>query len=94
MAETVGSLADKISIVELKIFHMREQVIRDDVAQDFRDRCSEGLGVLQAQRDALTTEVTALIADVISGRVVPAVFRQYKMYNDPSYRRSETPSKS
>ena len=86
MAETVGSLADKISIVELKIFHMARQVERDDVTSEFREACTHRLGVLSAQRDALVDEVTRLVADIISGRVRPLVFRQFKMYNDPAYR--------
>ena len=90
MAETVGSLADKISIVELKIFHMARQVERDDATSEFRQACSQRLEVLRAQRDALVAEVTTLAADIISGRVQPLVFRQYKMYNDPVYRRGAT----
>ena len=88
MAETVGSLADKISIVELKIYHMREQTERDGVPQEFREACSQRLETLRAQRDALADELTDLIAGILSGRVVPSVFRQFKMYNDPRYARS------
>ena len=62
MAETVGSLVDKITIIELKIYHMREQ------------------------RDDLVAEVTTLVREMSGGRVVPKVYRQFKMYNDPQYR--------
>ena len=41
MAETVGWLADKLSIVELKRFHMREQMERSDAAASFRDQCRD-----------------------------------------------------
>lgn len=87
MAETVGSLADKLSIVELKIFHMREQAERPDAAPDFRGRCQDRLSVLQLQRDDLAAELTQLLTDIAAGRVVPKVYRQFKMYNDPQYRR-------
>jgi hypothetical protein len=87
MAETVGSLVDKISIVELKIYHMREQVERDDVSDDFRRRSEEKLSILRLQRDDLADELTALLGDIAAGRVVPKVYRQYKMYNDPQYRK-------
>ena len=87
MAETVGSLADKISIMELKIWHMREQAEREDAAPEFRASCEQRLAVLQLQRDDLAEELTTLLADIAAGRVVPKVYRQFKMYNDPQYRR-------
>ena len=86
MAETVGSLVDKITIVELKIYHMAEQAERKDAADDFRAQCRDRLEVLRRQRDDLVAEVTDLIAAMAAGRVVPKVYRQFKMYNDPSYR--------
>ena len=86
MAETVGWLADKLSIVELKIYHMQEQADRRDAAAEFRDRCERRLEVLRLQRDDLAAELTQLVSDVTSGRVVPKVYRQFKMYNDPQYR--------
>jgi hypothetical protein len=90
MAETVGWLADKISILELKIYHMREQAERADATEEFRTRCSRRLEVLQMQRDDLAEELSLLLRDVASGKVVPKVYRQFKMYNDPQYR-SPTP---
>lgn len=86
VAETVGWLADKLSIVELKIYHMQEQAERTDVAPDFRERCEGRLEVLRMQRDDLAAELTQLLSDVTAGRVVPKVYRQFKMYNDPQYR--------
>ena len=96
MAETVGWLADKISIMELKIYHMREQANRGDATPEFRARCEERLAVLRVQRDDLATELTALLADIATGRIVPKLYRQFKMYNDPQYRvpraeRADTP---
>ncbi|HEX6537388.1 MAG TPA: DUF4254 domain-containing protein [Gemmatimonadaceae bacterium] len=86
MAETVGWLADKISIMELKIYHMREQMERSDVTTEFRAQCAERVAVLELQRDDLASELSALLADIAAGRVVPKVYRQFKMYNDPRYR--------
>ena len=88
MAETVGWLADKLSIVELKIYHMREQAERVDASPEFRASCRDRLAVLRLQRNDLADELTALLADVAAGRVVPKVYRQFKMYNDPRYRSS------
>jgi uncharacterized coiled-coil DUF342 family protein len=86
VAETVGWLADKISIIELKIYHMQEQADRADAKPEFRARCLERVAVLKTQRDDLAAEMTELLAGIASGRVVPKVYRQFKMYNDPAYR--------
>jgi len=88
VAETIGSLVDKITIIELKIYHMREQAQRDDATEDFRARCVARLEVMREQRDDLATELTKLAADISGGRVTPKVYRQFKMYNDPQYRRA------
>jgi len=86
MAETVGSLVDKLSIVELKIYHMREQVERRDADEVHRARCADRLAVLQCQRDDLATELSSLWESVTAGAYRPKVYRQFKMYNDPQYR--------
>ena len=86
MAETVGSLVDKITIIELKIYHMAEQADRVDASAEFRARCNDRLAVMREQRDDLAAEVATLVADMAGGRVVPKVYRQFKMYNDPQYR--------
>jgi hypothetical protein len=86
MAETVGSLADKLAIIELKIYHMREQAERPDADHGFRQECLDRLTVLEAQRDDLADELGVLLADIAAGRTVPKVYRQFKMYNDPEYR--------
>ena len=90
MAETVGSLVDKITIIELKIYHMAEQKQRPDVTPEFRARCDQRLDVRREQRDDLAAEITKLVADMADGRAVPKVYRQFKMYNDPQYRRDAT----
>jgi hypothetical protein len=72
--------------MELKIYHMREQAERHDATPEFRARCAERVAVLELQRDDLAEELTILLADLASGKVVPKVYRQFKMYNDPAYR--------
>jgi len=88
VAETIGSLVDKLTIIELKIYHMREQAAREDVTAEFRERCDARLEVMREQRDDLATELTTLASDIAGGRVTPKVYRQFKMYNDPQYRRA------
>ena len=64
MAETVGWLADKLSIIELKIYHMQEQAERRDATAEFRAQCERKLEVMREQRDDLAAEMTALIDDI------------------------------
>jgi hypothetical protein len=86
MAETIGSLIDKISIIELKRFHMAKQLERIDATQEHKDKCAARLTVMNEQRDDLATELTELADAVMSGRKKMKVYRQFKMYNDPAYR--------
>jgi len=94
VAETVGSLVDKITIIELKIYHMHEQAARDDVTPAFRTRCEQRLEVMREQRDDLAAETSKLVGDMVGGRVIPKVYRQFKMYNDPQYRRDAGSTKT
>lgn len=91
MAETVGWLVDKLSIIELKLFHMREQAERPDATPEFRLHCEVRGSVMRQQRDDLAAELSQLLADMASGRVTPKVYRQFKMYNDPRYRTADVP---
>jgi hypothetical protein len=86
MAETVGWLADKLSIIELKIYHMEEQAARGDVSDEFRMQCRQRIDVMRHQRDDLAEELRALLSAIADGTVVPKVYRQFKMYNDPQYK--------
>jgi len=88
VAETVGWLADKLSIVELRIYHIRERAARPDADEALRAESEQRLAVLEMQRDDLAQELTVLLADIASGRVVPKVYRQFKLYNDPRYQRA------
>ena len=84
--ETVGSLVDKMSINELKIYHMEEQTRRKDVDKTFLADCEMRLAILREQRSDLTDELQTLIDDVLSGRKKFKLYRQMKMYNDKKYK--------
>ena len=86
MAETLGSLTDKITIMELKRHYMTRQTERADVSEAHRQQCREKLAVLTEQRDDLVAEIDRLFEDVMTGRKRMKVYRQFKMYNDPKYR--------
>lgn len=81
--ETVGMAVDRLSILSLKIYHMEEQTRRRDVPEKHVATCSEKLGVLQRQRKDLFRAVLELVTDYFSGAKVPALYAQFKMYNDP-----------
>ena len=66
--ETVGSLIDKMSINELKIYHMIEQSKRDDITEDFRKDCLSRLDILKMQRNDLKDELQQLMYDIASGK--------------------------
>ena len=86
MAETIGSLTDKITIIELKRYHMHEQTLRDDTHVEHRQACQQKLDILTEQRDDLVEELNQLFQDILSGKKRLKIYRQYKMYNDPKYR--------
>lgn len=84
--ETVGSLIDKLTINELKIYHMIEQAERDDITEEFRNECHGRLDILKSQRTDLSEELQQLMEDVISGKKQFKLFRQMKMYNDKKFK--------
>lgn len=75
---------DRLSILALKIWHMREQAERPDASPEHKERCSEKLAVLLEQRQDLSQAIDTLIEDIAAGRKYMKVYRQMKMYNDPS----------
>ncbi|MBR3453007.1 MAG: DUF4254 domain-containing protein [Muribaculaceae bacterium] len=74
---------DRLSILALKIWHMREQTERADADADHIAKCQAKLDVLLEQRVDLTTAIDQLLDDIAAGRKYMKVYRQMKMYNDP-----------
>lgn len=83
--ETIGSLIDKLSINELKIYHMEEQGRRPDVDEQFRTDCENRLSVLILQRNDLKTELQELMDEVLAGKKTFKLYRQMKMYNEKRF---------
>lgn len=75
---------DRLSILALKIYHMEREVERTDATPEHVARCRAKLDVLLEQRKDLTTAIGQLLDDIASGRKYMKVYRQMKMYNDPS----------
>lgn len=74
---------DRLSILALKIWHMREQVEREDADETHKQQCMCKLDVLIEQRQDLSLAIDQLMEDIAAGRKYMKVYRQMKMYNDP-----------
>ena len=75
---------DRLSILALRIYHMREQVERTDATPHHVATCKAKLDVLLEQRKDLSLSIEQLLDDIAAGRKYMKVYRQMKMYNDPS----------
>jgi len=82
--ETLGAALDRLSILSLKIFHMREQTERKDVDSGHLTSCRDKLALLEAQHRDLSRSVLELVDDYAAGAKSPKVYFQCKMYNDPA----------
>src|SRR5690349_5809241 len=83
-AETAGSMIDRLSILALKIHHMRAQTLRTDASADHLAACGAKLARLDAQRRDLAHCLDTLLARSAEGRAFWRIYRQFKMYNDPA----------
>lgn len=75
---------DRLSILELKIFHMAIEASREDATKEHRERCAKKLAILFEQQDDLSLSIDQLVADIAAGNKKMKVYRQMKMYNDAS----------
>lgn len=82
--ESPAWAVDRLSILALKIYHMQEQTERTDASEEHRARCQAKLDVLLEQQQDLSTAIDQLLEDIEAGRKYMKVYRQMKMYNDPS----------
>ncbi len=82
--ETPAWAIDRLSILALKIYHMRIEAERRDVDQSHRDNCRRKLNTLLEQQKDLSTAIEELIEDIEAGRKYMKTYKQMKMYNDPS----------
>lgn len=83
-SETPGSIIDRLSILALRIYHMQEQADRTDAAEDHRRRARQRLEILHLQQHDLAAALARLGDDLAAGRLGLRVYRQFKMYNDPT----------
>ena len=82
--ETPAWAIDRLSILALKIYHMRVETERTDVDDEHRAACRKKLDVLLQQQVDLSRAIEELIEDIEAGRKYMKTYKQMKMYNDPA----------
>jgi len=82
--ETPGSAIDRLSILSLRIFHLEEELARDDALPEHREKVASRLAICRQQQADLAQALAALVADIAAGRKQLRLYRQLKMYNDPT----------
>ena len=82
--ESPAWAVDRLSILALKIFHMKIEAERTDTPAAQQQRCREKLSVLLEQKKDLSGAIDMLLEDMAAGRKYMKVYKQMKMYNDPS----------
>ena len=81
-SESPAWAIDRLSILELKIYHMDEEVKRFDATELHKKNCNIKLQILINQRTDLSKAIDQLLEDIESGNKYMKVYKQMKMYND------------
>lgn len=82
--ETPGSTIDRLSILSLRIFHLREQLERDDIDAEHTKSVQQKIAICLLQQSELATALQQLVDAIFAGQKRHRTYRQLKMYNDPS----------
>ncbi len=82
--ETPGSAMDRLSIMALRIYHLDEQLARQDSDQQHLEKVSKRLVICRLQQKDLAQSLDELLLDIYSGVKRHRTYRQMKMYNDPT----------
>ncbi len=77
-------MIDRLSILALKIFHTREEAEREGAPEGHSARNRERLAILEEQRDDLAGCLDAMWRQTVAGTQRFKLYRQLKMYNDPT----------
>lgn len=83
-SESPAWAIDRLSILEIKIFHMREETDRKEAPMHHIKKCESKLEVLLAQKKDLSNSIDKLIKDIARGQKIMKTYKQMKMYNDDS----------
>lgn len=78
--ETIGNLVDKLTIVNLKLWHL-EEIAHEQSASDSEVAAAKRkIDVLNLQRHSLIEELDTLLQEVITGEKKVPVFYELKNY--------------
>ncbi len=83
-SETPGLILDRLSILSLKLYHTQEQIDRAGAPAGHHQRNQQRLTILQTQRQDLAGCLEALWTAILRGQRRFQLYRQLKMYNDPT----------
>ena len=83
-SETAGAMIDRLSILALKIHHMRAQTQRADADGEHVRVCTARLERLFAQRHDLMSCLDLLLPEARAGQAYFKLYRRFKMCNDPA----------
>ncbi|NBR37433.1 MAG: DUF4254 domain-containing protein [Chitinophagales bacterium] len=75
---------DRLSILALKVFHMKAEASREEADASHRNSCEQKCHVLLTQQTDLMAAIDQLLQDIASGKKYMKVYKQMKMYNDES----------
>lgn len=82
--ESLAWAIDRLSILALKIYHMRQETERKDADSEHLQQCKAKLDILLEQKKDLSQAINQLIDDIKTGKKYMKVYKQMKMYNDPA----------
>lgn len=82
--ETPGWAIDRLSILNLKVYHWKEEAERIDSSEKEKDKAQLKYNILLEQRSDLTFAITQLFGELKEGKVIAKTYKQLKMYNDPN----------
>ena len=82
--ETPAWAVDRLSILALKVYHMKLEAQRESASEEHREKCTAKLNVLVEQQKDLCEAIDSLLFDIENGKIKIKVYKQMKMYNDES----------
>ncbi len=80
--ESTGWAIDRLSILNLKVYHWKEETERTDATPEHIEMAKKKLEILKAQHEFLNKAIDMLLDDMQNGKVIAKTFKQMKMYND------------
>ena len=85
-SETPSNIINRLSVLSLKIFHMEERLLDDSINQDERKNLDLRCNILREQRMDVALALDRFLLELQQGKKIHKVYRQFKIYNDPSFK--------